>query len=157
MLHLCICLVFFKHLTETSHIPPTALRNSSYTTFHVSRSCQNISPAPFFLSSWSPLTSVPSGLGGVTPPYKDIQTITLLSIPSQLTAYILHKNKTTYPPHKTKPAPGTLCLSKLSFRKARLAYSPRFFPSVFVFLFLFLFIFGVGFLKPPLFYQTFSL
>lgn len=132
MFHLFTCLVFFKHL----RIPPTALKNSLRTTLHMSQSCHDISPLPPFLFPSGHLPPgalslpVPSGLGGGTCPYQVVPTVPRLSHPSLLTTYTLGKNET---PHKTKPTPGPVCLSKLSFQRACLAYSPRFFPSVFVF------------------------
>lgn len=62
-------------------------------------SCQIISPPlPSFLPpGGSPLRTlllpVPSGLGGVTLPNKDVQTVPLLSNPFLLTTYTLHKTK----------------------------------------------------------------
>lgn len=99
MLHLFLCLVFFKHLTQSSHTPPAALWHSSYTTFHMIQSCQIISPPlPSFLPpGGSPLRTlllpVPCGLGGVTLPNKDVQTVPLLSNPFLLTTYTLHNTK----------------------------------------------------------------
>ena len=141
MFHLFTCLVFFKHL----RIPPPALKNSLCTTLHVSQSCHDISPLPpsLFPSGHLPPGAlslpVPSGLGGGTCPYQDVPTVPRLSHPSLLTTYTLGKNET---PHKTKPTPGPVCLSKLSFQRACLAYSSRFF-------LLYLYFFGVGFLTSP--------
>lgn len=143
MLHVCICLVFFKHLTESSHIPLTALRNSSYTTFHLS---EYFTLPPSFFPPGALWLPVPSGLGRVKT-FKQFPYFQILPY-SQPTHFTKTKRRT----HLTKTKTNTWYLVPL---KVKLPEGPssllsQVFP---ICICIFLFFLVWGFWNPPCFFK----